>query len=91
VAKYQNGDLIVLNFDEYNHPEFIKGTVTLEEAEQAISKHYDGEKRVKEVHHQYAFWGIGHDDMGHPCSILYEREEPGRGRFPVTKCTCEWT
>lgn len=90
MAKYQHGELIVLYFDEYNHPEYIKGEVSLEEAQNAVSKHFGDDKVVTEIAHKYAFWGVGQDEMGEPCQVLYDRDEPGRGRFKVTECTCQW-
>lgn len=90
MAKYQHGELIALYFEEYNHPEYIKGEVTLEQAQKAVSDYYGDDKVVTEISHKYAFWGVGHDEMGEPCQILYDRDEPGRGRFKVTECTCRW-
>ena len=90
MAKYQHGELIVLYFEEYNHPEYIKGEVTLEQAQKAVSEYYGEDKIVTGVSHKYAFWGVGQDEMGEPCQILYDRDEPGRGRFKVTECTCRW-
>jgi hypothetical protein len=93
MAKYQHGELILLNFDEYshpNHPEYIKGEVTLEEAQKAVSGNFGDDKVVTEIAHKYAFWGVGQNEMGEPCQVLYDRDEPGRGRFKVTECTCRW-
>ena len=90
MAKYKHGEVIVLYFEDYNHPEFIKGEVSLEEAKEIIGNYWGEERRVTAITHKYAFWGVGHDEMGEPCSILYDRDEPGRGRFKVTECECEW-
>ena len=90
MAKYQHGELIVLYFGEYNHPEYIKGEVSLEDAQKAVREYFGGDKLVTEICHEYAFWGVGQDEMGEPCQILYSRDEPGRGRFKVTKCACQW-
>ncbi|KXS54111.1 MAG: Uncharacterized protein AWU57_1502 [Marinobacter sp. T13-3] len=90
MAKYEHGQLIVLYFEDYNHPEFIKGEVSLEQAKSIVSEYWGNDKRVTEIAHKFAFWGVGQDEMGEPCQILYDRNEPGRGRFKVTECTCEW-
>lgn len=92
MAKYQHGELIVLYFDEYNHPEYIKGEVSLEDAQKAVREHFGDDKLVTEISHKYAFWGVGQDEMGEHCSMLYDRTEPGRGRFKVTEASASgWT
>lgn len=63
----------------------------LESAQAAMNAHHGDDKRILEFTHQYAFWGVGQNDMGEPCQMFYERAEPGRGRFKVTKCEWEWT
>lgn len=90
MAKYQDGELIVLYFEDYKHPEFIKGEVSLEQAQETIEQYWGDDKRVTAITHKYAFWGVGRDEMGECCQFLYDRDEPGRGRFKVTECTCEW-
>jgi hypothetical protein len=90
MAKYQDGELIVLYFEDYTHPEFVKGEVSLDHAQKVVVDYHGDDLRVTEVTHKYAFWGVGQDEMGEKCQILYTRDEPGRGRFKVTECTCEW-
>lgn len=90
MSKYKDGELIVLYFEDYTHPEYVKGHVSIEEAQKVVGDYHGKEKRVTEVNHTLAFWGAGQDEMGEPCQILYQRDEPGRGRFKVTECTCEW-
>lgn len=89
MAKYQDGELIHLYFEDYQHPEYIKGEVSLEEAKSIVGRECDGEKRVVSITHKYGFWGVGfHPDTGDPCQVFIDRSKPGRGRFRVTECEC---
>lgn len=89
MARHQDGELIALYFEDYQHPEYIKGTVTLVEAQSIIEHEFGGEKRVVSVSHKYGFYGVGlHPDTGDPCQVFIDRNKPGRGRFKVTECEC---
>lgn len=85
MAKYQEGEHIFLWFDGYDHKEYVKGWVSLDQAKQAINTAFDNDKEALEVKQTYAFWGVGVDECGEPCSRFYLREKSGRGRFKVTE------
>ncbi len=85
MAKYQEGEHISLWFEDYDHKEYVKGWVSLDQAQQAIKAAFDNDKEALEVMHTYAFWGVAVDECGEPCNRLYLREQPGRGRFKVTE------
>ncbi len=89
MAKYKDGDRLELYFDDYNHPEYIRGWVTQEHAQQQIDHWLYGECKVVSITHRYGFFGVGLDEMGLPSSVFYERDEPGRGRFKVTEVEFE--
>lgn len=85
MAKYQDGQHILLIFEEHPGWEVIKGWHEVEHCQAEIRKEYGGDTpKVTAVRHQYGFWGVGQDEMGDPRQVFYEREEPGRGRFKVT-------
>lgn len=89
MARYQDGELIPLYFEDYQHPEYIKGEVSLDEAQSVIGREFGGEKRVVSIVHKYGFWGVGvHPVTSDPCQVFMGRSKPGRGRFKVTECEC---
>lgn len=90
MSKYEDGELIPLRFNGHPGYEFIKGHVSMEEAQQALQADYESGDRTKVsgVEHTYAFWGVSQDEYGEPCQCFFERDEPGRGRFKVTKAYC---
>lgn len=84
--KYKNGEMLILYWDGYPGYEIIKGAVELAEAKAAVVKEFgeDAGSNIIDVEHKYGFWGMGIDDSGEPAQFLYERDERGRGRFPIT-------
>lgn len=90
MAKYQDSEHIPLWNDSFDHLEFIKGEVSLLEAQATISREVSRGSRVTSIELKYAFWGVGiHPDTGEPCQLFFVRNKPGRGRFKVTVCTCQ--
>lgn len=85
MAGEKDGEYILLYMDWKDHPEYIKGWVDIEQAQKELDFQL-GDVNILEVEHTYAFWGVGRDEMGDPCSMLNVRDNPGRGRFKVTEC-----
>lgn len=85
MSKYQDGEHIFLNFEDYDNEEFFRGWLNEDECKSAIISSYGDDCEVVRVkRHTYAFWGIGTDCMGEKGHFLYERKDGGRGRFKVT-------
>ena len=83
--KYKDGEYMAVYNDCYPSYEIVKGWSDKAHCQKKISQEFgEGEKKVCRIEHKYGFWGVGLDDMGEPCQLLYEREEPGRGRFKIT-------
>lgn len=86
MSKYKDGELICLHWEDYPGYQVIRGHVGLEEAAEAVASEY-GERAkscVTDTEHKYGFWGFGQDECGEPWRVLYERDQRGRGRFPIT-------
>ncbi|MFK3873071.1 hypothetical protein [Pseudoalteromonas rhizosphaerae] len=79
----KHGEYILLYWDDKTH-EYIRGHVTQAEAQKVLDFECE-DLKVTSIRHTYAFWGVGNDECGEPCSVFYPREEPGRGRFKVTE------
>jgi hypothetical protein len=84
MAKHEHGEYIQL-YDADAH--YAKGHLTNSELAQAYGKYFESieESAIMNATHQYAFWGVGYDEVGEHCQALYTRTEPGRGRFKVTR------
>ncbi len=87
--KTKHGDYILLYWEDKTH-EYIRGHVTIEEAQKVLDLEC-GDIKITGIRHTYAFWGVGVDEVGEPCSLFYPRETPGRGRFKVTEISFEST
>lgn len=83
--KYKDGDYICLYWEDHPGYRVVKGWHDMEHCQSELAKEYgEDAERVTKVEHKYAFWGVGQDECGEKMQVLYERDEPGRGRFKVT-------
>lgn len=85
MSKYQDGEYILLYFEDRPDWEPFKGWHDAEHCQALLVEEYgEDAKHVVRVEHKYGFWGVGIDVMGEPSQMFYDREQPGRGRFKVT-------
>ena len=87
MAKYKDGEYIALYWEDYPGYEIVKGTISQELFEKEIPCQFGEEDmpKIDRIAHRYGRWGVGvNSDGGDPGQMLYEYEEKGRGRFPIT-------
>ena len=87
MARYKDGELIVLHWEDYPGYEIIKGHVDLEEAAKAVANEY-GQQALKDAQsaeHAYGRWGVCINYEGERGQSLFEHDEPGRGIFKITR------
>lgn len=88
MAKEKDGERIDLYWGgDYPGFEYVKGKVDIEQCHLALVDHYGEEhaEKITSIEHTYAFWGVGMDCDGERSTMFYQRDKPGKGRFPVTK------
>lgn len=82
--KYKEGEHIYLYWEDNDHPEYVRGHVTAEQARNALEKSIgdipDGELKIA---HKYGRFGFsGNSDFDHE---LYVYDKPQRGAFALTE------
>lgn len=79
------GQVILLDWEEYV-PEFlyVRGHVAEDSALDAVRSAYGDDYKTGRPVYAWAQWSVGCGPDG-PCQVLVDHDQPGRGRFEVTR------
>ena len=87
MAKYNDGELISLNWDGQPDAYYIKGWAYVNPMIDELLKEeiIQSREEISSFKKTYARWNASRDEMNDPVSVLQTKDGPGRGRFKVTE------
>jgi hypothetical protein len=83
--KHEIGEYIAIYWDDYydDHPEYVRGHVSMDDAIAAIKKYYGEVKGEFVLKHKYGRWVFSsHEDFDRELKVY---DEPSRGAFALTE------